>query len=195
MVLKLHYTPRSHFSRKVRILLAAMALPCELLDAGNVAAMAPALFGPNPLLKVPTLIDGEQAIFESDHIAQYLTRRYAPDDPFAVLSTDPALLNARAVMNGIMATEVELILAERSGIDIKAQVRFDKMRAAIAQGLVWLEDRSAMLPEPPSYPGFHLVAMWDHLRLYGLVPMDYPALAAKVARLSALAFVAESEPR
>ncbi|MBS0464098.1 MAG: glutathione S-transferase N-terminal domain-containing protein, partial [Proteobacteria bacterium] len=63
--MQLHYTPRSHFARKVRIVLGALAIPCELVDAGNAAGSDPAQFGPNPLLKVPTLVDGTQVVFES----------------------------------------------------------------------------------------------------------------------------------
>lgn len=69
MTLRLICTPRSHFSRKVRLLLDALGEPVELLDAGNVADDDARAFGPNPLMKVPTLLDGARAVFESDHIA------------------------------------------------------------------------------------------------------------------------------
>ena len=36
-MMKLYYTPRSHFARKVRILAAALKLDFELIDVGNVA--------------------------------------------------------------------------------------------------------------------------------------------------------------
>jgi len=70
--MKLYFTPRSHFSRKVRILLHAWKLEVELIDVGNVGATSSHAFGPNPLMKVPTLLDGGPSIFDSDHIAQYL---------------------------------------------------------------------------------------------------------------------------
>ena len=74
--MQLIYTPRSHFSRKVRILLAALGLEAELIDAGNVAEAEPAAFGANPLMKVPTLVDEGRAVFDSDHIAAYLVHRH-----------------------------------------------------------------------------------------------------------------------
>ena len=105
-----------------------------------------------------------------------------------------ATLNARAVMNGVMSTEVELILAERSGIDTRALARFDKMRAAIDAGLAWLERHADAFPAQPSYLAFHLVAMWDHLALYGPCPLDYPRLHAIVARTGQLSLVAANRP-
>jgi glutathione S-transferase len=191
--MQLVYTPRSHFSRKVRLLADALGLELALLDAGNVAA-GDAAFGPNPLMKVPTLLDGDRAIFDSDHIAAWLVRRHDPADRFGVLSADPDALNARAVMNGVMGLEVELILAERTGLGT-AHPRFDKMRDGMRQGLEWLEANERLFPEAPSYLGFHLVAMWDHLAFYGVVPMDAPRLRERVAGCSAAwPFAAASRP-
>lgn len=191
--MQLIYTPRSHFSRKVRILLAALGLEVELVDAGNVAGSDPAGFGPNPLLKVPTLIDMGRVVFDSDHIAAYLVRTRDPADRYRVLTTDVAVGNARAVLNGIMALEVELILAARTGLDTN-HPRFAKMRASIERGLGWLEANSSVFDGDFCYLGFHLTALWDHLALYGLVDLEYPRLRGRVADYSALPFVAASQP-
>ncbi|GAB2515282.1 glutathione S-transferase N-terminal domain-containing protein [Lysobacter humi (ex Lee et al. 2017)] len=184
--MRLVYTPRSHFSRKVRLLAAGLGLPLELVDAGNVADGVPAAFGPNPLMKVPTLIapDGT-AVFDSDHIAAWLVRRHDPHDRFGVLSDDVDVLNARAVMNGVMATEVELILAARTGIDVDAHARFAKMRASMLAGLDWLEAHHHIFQREATYATFHLLALLDHLVFYGLVPLAHPRLAAVVAELGA----------
>lgn len=191
--MQLIYTPRSHFSRKVRILLAALGLEAELVDAGNVAGSDPVAFGPNPLLKVPTLIDAECMVFDSDHIAAYLVRTHDPADRFRVLTADVDVLNTRAVLNGIMALEVELILAARTGLDTD-HPRFAKMRASIEHGLAWLEVGGGVFDGAPSYLGFHLTALWDHLALYGLVDLDYPRLREHVDGYSALPFVVASRP-
>jgi glutathione S-transferase len=193
--MKLYFTPRSHFSRKVRILLDAWKIDVELLDVGNVADMSGDAFGPNPLMKVPTLIDGASSIIDSDHIAQYLVRRYDPRDTFVVLTSDVELLNARAIMNGVMAAEVEVILARRMGTDTTRHQRFDKILESIRRGLDWLEDHAATFPQFPSYAGFHLTSMWDHLALYGIVELVHPRLQEQVARMSALPYVVASLPR
>lgn len=192
--MQLHYTPRSHFARKVRIVLGALAIDCDLVDAGNAAGSDPALFGPNPMLKVPTLVDGGQVVFESDHIAAWLVRRHDPADRFDVLTTDADALNARAVMNGVMSAEAELILAERTGIDIRAHARFDKMRASMRLGLQWLDARFAPTANDPTYLDFHLVSLWDHLALYDVVPLDYPRLRERAARIDELPYVAATRP-
>lgn len=193
MDLQLIHTPRSHFSRKVRLLLDGLGIEVALVDAVNAAAPDPAVFGPNPLMKVPTLLDRGRPVFESDHIAAHIVRTRDPGDRFRVLTADVDALNARAVMNGAMAAEVELVLGARSGLDT-AHPRFDKMRAALAAALDWLERGHAVFGEAPDYLGFHLVALWDHVALYDLVPLDHPRLRDRVERLSALPYVAASRP-
>ena len=194
--MKLVYTPRSHFSRKVRILLACLGHEIPLVDAGNVADRDPARFGDNPLMSVPVLVDDDGSlVFDSDHIAQQLVHRLDPQDRYDVLTRDVATLNGRAVMNGIMAAEVDVVLAKRTGMDVDRYARFAKRTQVIAQGLDWLEARAdALFGERPSYAGFHLVAMWDHLRLYGLLDGDRPRLRERAAALSADPIVAASAP-
>ena len=181
----LFYTPRSHFSRKVRIILGGLDLHADLVDAGNVADSNPTVFGANPLMKVPTLVDGNHTIFDSDHIVQYLVRTYDPADRFRVFTTDIDELNTRAVMNGIMATEVELILAARTGIDTRVHQRFDKMRSTLTAGLGWLDQRTKVFPMEPTYLGFHLTAMWDHFELYGVCDLDFPNVRQTAGRWNA----------
>ncbi|MCG8503215.1 MAG: glutathione S-transferase [Sphingomonadales bacterium] len=193
--MRLFYTPRSHFSRKVRILLSALNLNVELMDAGNVADSDHEPFGPNPLMKVPTLVDGSQTIIESDHIAQYLVNQYDPGDRFGVLTQDVQQLNARSVMNGVMAAEVELILAQRTGIETDKLQRFNKIRESIVSGLNWLEQHPDHFPEEPTYSGFHLVCMWDHLKFYDTVPLHHTRLEETVALLSERNYVADTAPR
>jgi len=192
--MRLHYTPRSHFSRKVRLLLDALGVEIELIDAGNVAETSATAYGPNPLMKVPTLVDGGHTLFDSDHIAAYLARRFDPADRFDVLTTDAATLNARAVMNGVMAAEVELILAARTGLDTRAHRRFDKLRESIQQGLAWLDERSGSFPQAPTYLGFHAVAMWDHLELYRVVELSFPHLRDYVSQWASTPLFAQSKP-
>ena len=149
--MKLCYTPRSHFSRKVRILLDAWGIAVDLIDAGNVAESNADAFADNPLLRVPALVDEDTWIVDSDHIARYLTVRHDPDDRFSVLADDVNTLNLRAIMNGVMANEVEVILAQRTGIDIGAHQRFAKLTQAIVNGLDWLEANASQIPNRPCY--------------------------------------------
>lgn len=133
-------------------------------------------------------------LFDSDNIAHYLVRTYDPADRFRVLEVDFDRLNARAVMNGIMSTEVELILAARTGIDTRAHRRFDKLRESILAGLGWLDQHVEVFPTEPTYLGFHLTAMWDHLELYKVCDLDFPLLRDQATRWNALPYVASTRP-
>lgn len=192
--MKLYCTPRSHFSRKVRLLLDAWGALVEFVDVGNVGDAT--AFADNPLMKVPVLLDGDTQVFDSDHIAAYLVRKLDPADRFGVTTLDVSSLNARAVMNGIMAAEVELLLAQRSGIETAELPRFAKLERSMAAGLNWLESHADVFPQAPSYLGFHLVALWDHLLLYGRLPaVEVPRLRARVEALSKLETVRASAPQ
>jgi len=145
-------------------------------------------------MKVPALVDGEETVLDSDHIAAYQTRKFDPSDTFGVLTTDVELLNTRAVLNGAMAAEVELILARRSGMDTSAHRRFDKIMDSIRSGLEWMEQHASSIPQQPSYLGFQLVCLWDHLIVFKILELNYPTLKAHVERLSSLPYVAATRP-
>jgi glutathione S-transferase len=176
-------------------LASAYGIDLELVNIGNVGDASPKAFGPNPLMKVPTLIHGSKVVFESDHIASYLTLSYHPQDTFDVLQPELPALNSRAVMNGIMSSQVELVLAQRGGIDIEVQPRFQKLKASIAQSLQWLDNNANAFREAPTYAGFHLVCMWDLLKLYETLPLEnLPRLEQVHSRISVLPYVSESAP-
>ncbi len=191
--MKLYYTPKSHFARKLRILIDAWGIDVELIDVGDVANSDS--FGGNPLMKVPALVDGKRCVIDSDNIAQYLTRKYDVQDKYKVLTNDVNALNTRAVMNGIMSTEVEILLAKRTGIDIIKYKRFDKMIDSINSGLQWLEQNASIFSSKPTYLGFHLVCMWDHLELYAPIELNYPKLQKHVVELSNLSYVVSTLPK
>lgn len=72
--MKLYHFPASTFARRVRIALLEKNIPCELAEVnlpagqhkeGWYAAL-------NPYTKVPTLVDGDLALYESGAILAYL---------------------------------------------------------------------------------------------------------------------------
>lgn len=193
--MKLYATPKSHFSRKIRLLLDHWQQPYQLVDVGNVADIDPAQFDQNPAMQVPVLEDGDVWLLESDHIAAYLTRKIDPADRFRVLTTDPNHLNARALLNNIMANEVKLILAQRTGLDPQPHRFFQKAEKAIHHSLAWLENHADLFQtEHPTYADFHLVCMWDHLAHYNTVDLSYPRLDAICTRLAESPLVRASHP-
>ncbi|MEM9055760.1 MAG: glutathione S-transferase family protein [Pseudomonadota bacterium] len=192
--MELHGTARSHFTRKVRLLLDHIGLDYRLIDIGNVAAADAETFANNPLMSVPVLHDGDVHLIESDHIAAYLVRKYDPDDHYQVLTTRVERLNTRAVLNGAMAAEVRLVLADRTGLEIKHGVFFEKARAVISNALDWCEERAVLFsPDTPTYLDFHFISLWDHAHFYKLVQGEWQTLQEIAQRLSASELVQRSE--
>lgn len=194
-LMKLLATPKSHFSRKVRLLLDHLELPYELVDVGNVAKNSSQHFGGNPVMSVPVLEDGATWMIESDHIAGYLVKTYDGQDRYAVLADDVDQLNARAVMNGVMANEVKLILSARTGLDPRQHEYFLKAESSIRQCLAWLNGRPDLLHEDRlTYTHFHFISMWSHLELYGLIQLNYRHLEKAAAWIGPLERVRLSAP-
>ena len=137
--MKLYATPLSHFSRKVRILLDLYHAPYELIDVGNLTDGGMEKFGNNPLSRVPVLIDGSVWLTESDTIGGFIVDKYDAEDKYQVRSRVYADLNTRAILSGIMAEEVTLLIAQRTSIPTESYRFFDDALDAIRNGLRWLE--------------------------------------------------------
>ncbi len=89
--MKLHWSPRSPFVRKVNIVLAECGLVDQVERVRSIAAFAappnPEILKDNPLGKIPVLIteDG-QKLFDSRVICEYLILRAGRED---LLPADP----------------------------------------------------------------------------------------------------------
>lgn len=74
--MKLHWSPRSPFVRKVMILLHETGLDARVTRIRSVAAMAtpnPGLMAANPLSQIPALVlDNGEALYDSPVICEYL---------------------------------------------------------------------------------------------------------------------------
>ncbi len=192
-------TPLSHFTRKVRIVAAELAIPLDFqtlpATTGVMTATADA-YASNPLMRVPVLVDGDMRLVESDHIVRYLVGRFDPADRLGVKNETPDALNRLAVLNGVMANEVTLILAKRGGLEgVENVVYFQKLISAIDGALAWLDART-----DPDAPGFDYrdiatICMWQHIGYYDLRPLvAYGRLAARVARFAKRPSVVPSTP-
>jgi glutathione S-transferase len=193
--MKLYTSALSHFARKIKILLDLYAIPYEIVDVGNVAEGEMEKFANNPLSRVPVLVDGETWMIDSDHIAQYLVRKYDPKDRFEVLTHDTAALNIRSILNGIMSEEVTVIIARRLSVPTEQYSFFDDAMDAMTNGLAWLEQNADLFDtENPKYKEFHLVSAWEHLSYYDLFPMNYERLKAIVSKISENPIIRKSSP-
>src|SRR5580698_6114938 len=71
-MMKLLYTKRSPFARKVRVIALEKNIPLELVDE-DLQKKSQRLLDANPLGKVPTLVlDNGTTVFDSPVICQYL---------------------------------------------------------------------------------------------------------------------------
>jgi glutathione S-transferase len=194
---QLYGTPLSHFTRKIRILLAELGVGFDFVRAPSILATSIAPYGDNPLLRVPALVDDGVTVVESDHIARYVVGKYDAADRFGVRSERVGDLNRLAVLNGIMDNEVVLILAKRGGLaDLGSVAYFRKLSTAIDGGLAWLDGHTD--PDDPAfdYRDIVTICMWQHVVHYEMVRgLDaYGRIAARVARFAERPSVAGTTP-
>jgi glutathione S-transferase len=201
MTRQLHGTPLSHFTRKIRILLHELGVSFAFVRTPNLLEASAEVYGANPLMRIPTLVDGDTTLIESDHIARYLVEKYDPGDRFSVRAPGVAAMNRLAVLNGIMAHEVTLILARRGGLEeLEGVAYFRKLLRSIASGLAWLDHELDRELEPAAggfdYVDIATICMWDHVTHYQLVPgLDgYRRIAARAARFAGRDAVARTTP-
>jgi glutathione S-transferase len=83
MPLRLFNTARSPFGRKVRIVLHEKDLAFEEV-AVDLANRSPEFLAVSPLGKVPVLVDGETAIFDSTVVVEYLEDAFPNPPMFGV---------------------------------------------------------------------------------------------------------------
>lgn len=198
-LLRLYGTPLSHFTRKIRVLLEELGVPYELVRGASVLATTPASYGDNPLLRAPTLAHGDVMLIDSDHIARYVVAEHDPEDRLGVNSMAPEVLNRLAVVNGIMANEVVLILAKRGGLtDLDQVAYFRKLATAMDAGLAWLDERVTDDPMHFDYTDIAFICLWQHLAHYQfpmIAPLgDRRRLTARAAQLATRPSILRTTP-
>ena len=182
--LRLHGTPLSHFTRKVRILLSELTVDYEFVRSPSVLSPPGSAYANNPLRRIPALVDGNATIFDSEHIARYIVAKHDPRDRLRVCSTRADVLNRLAVANGVMDNEVTILLTQRSGGDTSGGY-CKKLAAAATDGLAWL-DAQASARSPLDWADIAAICMWQHIeqtKVFDLGP--HARLAARMTELAA----------
>ncbi len=194
--MKLYATQLSHFSRKVRVLLDLYSVPYEIIDAGNVAESNVEAFGNNPVMKVPTLVDGSDWLIESDHIANYIVDKFDSSDRYEVKLRTVLDMNIRAILNEVMAEEVKIVLGKRTKIPIEQYSFFDKALLSIEKGLEWLNQNFPAVDQGAiKYRDIHLVCLCQHLAYNKIVSLDrYEHLNACVATVANTPEIQKTSP-
>lgn len=101
--MKLYHFPASGNAYKVRLLLAMLQLPHELIVPSGGAHKQPEFLALNPFGQVPVLVDGEVVVRDSQAILVYLAARYGGA---AWWPADPARLAAIQAWLSTAANEV-----------------------------------------------------------------------------------------
>ena len=152
--MRLHWSPRSPFVRKVNIILDECGLIDAVTRVRSVAAFAappnPEIVSDNPLGKIPTLITEEgEKLFDSRVICEYLIARAGREDLLpTALPTRMKHLRWQALADGLtdilLLWRVERVRAEHADPVILSAFEV-KTRAALAA----LENESAELAQIP----------------------------------------------
>ncbi|MCB2101439.1 MAG: glutathione S-transferase N-terminal domain-containing protein [Rhodobacterales bacterium] len=152
--MKLHWSPRSPFVRKVNIVLAECGLTDAVERMRSVAVFAappnPDILRDNPLGKIPVLItDDGRKLFDSRVICEYLIGLAGRDD---LLPTDPETrfrhLRWQALGDGL--TDILLLWRiERARGDHADPVILGAFETKVRASLDQLEAESAELADTP----------------------------------------------
>lgn len=150
--MKLHWSPRSPFVRKVAILLQETGLDARVTRVRSVAAIATpnaALMQDNPLSQIPTLVlDDGQALYDSPVICEYLDSLH--EGPKFFPAAGPArwmALRRQALADGMLA--IMLIWRQERMKTAQQQLPawLDAFEAKIGASLARLEQEAPSLAE------------------------------------------------
>jgi len=196
---KLYATPLSHFARKVRVVLAELEVPFELIFVDDLLSSDPEDFGGNPILRIPTYRDDDHWVVESDQIAHYIVEKHDPSDGLHVTRLTPDERNVLSMINAAMAAEVEILLSQRSGIaNIESENYFRRHFKVMRLCLDWLEAEAPRFwtANEFSYLDIALACMWDHVNHYETIEgLDrYSWVSERVSMFAARRSLAESAP-
>jgi glutathione S-transferase len=188
--MKLLGSATSPYVRRIRLLLDNRDYEFANLDI--YGADRDALRRHNPALKIPTLIDGDNTLFDSRVIARYLGDK---------LGYDPLTWeqeNQLTVIDGANDSAVILALSRRSGIDTAADVMFYNLQhERIQTCIAWLSEQAAAGAfNDWHYPAICVYCLVDWAEMRGLFDFDsYRPLLDMRETHRGQAMVAETDPR
>ncbi len=109
--MKLIGSSTSPYARRIRLLLAANDEAYEFIDLNIYGEDRDELRNRNPALKIPVLHDGDEVLYDSRVIFRYLAAK------LGLPALSWAEENQLTVIDAVNDSMVNLLLAERSGVD------------------------------------------------------------------------------
>jgi glutathione S-transferase len=149
--MKLYFSNGSPFARKVRVVLAELALAYEtdILDG-----LRPTSSPPGPTIAIPVLEDGALRLWESDLIVDYLLRTYPDTQPLPDMAAQPPLspwmarperhwddMTTLATIGSCAQSIVNLRLMQSDDITPESSGYLARQKTRVERCLDWLEER------------------------------------------------------
>ncbi len=152
--MKLYGHDTSPYVRRVRVLLAEKGLPFSR-DSDSWNKPDAAVLKLNPMLRVPALVDGSQALLDSKVIAAYIYERH-PQPPPAAPPGHPPLQptlwhpehrfddeNTLLAIDAAVDSAINLFLLELDGVATQGSPYLLRQRERVASCLTWVDGRLA----------------------------------------------------
>jgi len=153
-MLNFYYTMRSPYARKVRILLAELGTPHNPVEITPGSMEDGSLFGEDyelqiPSMRVPSIRDGDDIIFESNSVIAYLLQKYPVSEP-GVVQPPLAASMVRSdhqwqdtmvleTIETLLNSAINLTFLKRSGVDVDEVAYLRREQARCQSCLDWLE--------------------------------------------------------
>lgn len=193
---KLYYAQVSPAARSTLLTIGALDLDVELIPISLIAGehLTPQFLKRNPLHTVPTLEDGDFAIFDSHAINAYLVGKYGKND-----SLYPKDLQKRAIVDqrlhfdsGVLFPRMGAIVGAilRGGAKTIEKDKADLVSQAYQSLETLLEGRKYVAGNDVTIADFSLIATVSSTNS-AIVPVaanTYPKISAWLARMQALPY-------
>lgn len=156
-MLTFYYTLRSPYARKVRILLAEMETPHSPVELIPGSMDSGSLFGEDyeaqiPSMRVPSIKDGDEIIFESNLVIAYLLEKYPmnkPSEDQPPLATTMVRSSHQwqdsmvlATIETLLNSAINLAFLKRSDVDVDQVAYLRREQDRCQSCLDWLEARA-----------------------------------------------------
>lgn len=108
----------SHFTRVARIVAHELNVSHQFRPILEIGSLDPAVFGDNPALKMPILVDEQGPLFGTENICRELLRKSGQQRARFVMRgdlPDRAIANAEELTLHVMASEVSLLMGRAAG--------------------------------------------------------------------------------
>ncbi|WP_233079873.1 glutathione S-transferase family protein [Rheinheimera soli] len=181
----------SPFVRRLRLVLAGQPYQFMALNIFESTGRS-VLVKHNPARKVPVLIDGEQAIFDSGVIYRYLTQKLN----LTPLSWDQE--NSLTTINACTDSLVELLLCTRSGFDVSEDKLFFNLQHERIQATLEALEQQIKAGQfgQWDYTAMSLYTLVDWILFRDLVDLKpFPVLLQFRSEHLKQPMVAETDPR